>query len=399
MQREIDCVIVFTETDTGKLLCSDIKGGFPMVKKIGSVLAAIALVMSFSLAAFASANVTSIEDGVFVTDISYSSGDKFDVGDKISDIYENFSPGETINIFLDPSKFVGSELDLTPTTGMTARTLKSAGVDYKLSTGDNTQLIASHGFKEKEVNGNKVALIQIELVSNFSDTEAKSFETTLTLYANKVKQQSIKIGGEISSSEVEITNGDDYFYLGDGKVGVAKDNINNMEIDAGNNVSLFAKLIKDRKYYAVAKESATSSDIELINAHPELETVYQLSTKGFLENTEIKIKSTDKFYVYNENGKLLGTTDDRLPLVSKYFLATQEVSFGDGSDVPVDGDDVDVNEPALPDDSVEPQPGDTSGSGTDIPDTGISIAPQIAVVGAVVGLATIGVIVKTSRKK
>lgn len=369
-----------------------------MLKRFSSIALAVALVLAMSVTAFAAGDVTTIESGVFVSSIEYTSGDEYDVGSPISEIYEDFSPGDAINIYLDPSKFSGATVEFTPETGMSAKDLKNAGVDFRVSGGKNSNLIKNVSFKEKTLNDKKVAVIQVQLVDNVVSTEDKEFETTLTIYANKVKQQSIVVAGTIGSGSVEVNSSDSFIYLGGGDVAEATESINSIEVDAGNNVTLTARMHQGKKYYAVAQMNPTSYDMEVMDEYPEIELVYQLDTKGFLESdVSVKIDIDEKLYVYNAEGKYVGTTKDSLPLSGKYYLAKEEIEMSITGD-PDSGDDGDLIEPGLP----EPEPGDTvapGGSGSDIPDTGVGIAPKIATMAVVVGLGTILIVALTSRKK
>lgn len=392
-----------------------------MVKRITSLVMAVALVLTMSLAVFAAPAVTKINDGVFISGIEVvtkkvgeenSDGETVEKdvlayapGSVLTDVYNDYEPGDTINVFLDPAKFEGTDIDFNnPEKGMSVRDLERAGVTLRFTKGKNTNLIEDVALKQFTLNDKPMALIQVKLSDKITSTDSKEFETKITLMVDRRRSQEITVGGTIGSDSVPIYDGDGPVYLGDGTVGEAMDNISSIEIDAGEGVFMKARLIKGRKYYAVASHQPTQADVDVLNSEAALDTVVYLNSGGFLSNnTKVYIDTGNiSYFVYNEAGDYLGKSDDKagLALASKYWMATEEleddvtINIGDGTSA----GDTDVNEPGGGD---TPTPGDGTGSGgtgSGIPDTGIGKGPQIALGATILGLATIGIVVATGKK-
>lgn len=385
-----------------------------IIKRFASLTLALAMVVSLGALAFAAPSVSAVENGVFVTSLSYAD-DTYQPGAVVDYISQDFSPGDTIEIFLDPAKFVGTDLEFTPEHGMSTRDLENAGIQLRTSGGKNSNLIQNVSFNEKTLNEKPVAYIQVKLISNFTETTSRDFETTISLYANKHKAQSITVGGTLSNESYQVDANEDYIFLGDGTVVTATENVPRIEIDTGNQVSIFARLLKDRQYYAVSSLTPSNADAELLGTYEELELVINLSTRGFDPATtpQIKIGSDETLYVYNAEGKYLGTTKDLVDLSEKYYLANEKVDFvssdetSSGSDSQGDGSNAPADEGELPqgDGSGAPQvdtdpPGSVQvgGGDSDIPDTGINTGFKVAIAAGVLAIILIPILIFTSKK-
>lgn len=372
------------------------------MKRFVSLLAAASLVAGTAAMGFAAPKVTTVGEGVFVSSIAYTSGDNYDVGSALGDVYEDFSPGETVNIYLDPTKFTGSELDFTPANGMSTKELANAGVELRVGEGKNSNLIQNVSFKDQGINDKNVAYIQVKLTDNFTSTSSRDFETTIYIYADKKRTQSIKVGGTLSNSSVEVSSSDKYIFLSPGEVLEATDSISEIEVELSNDISIFTKMYKGKQYYASSSIDPSNADIDLMNQHPDIEMVYHLSSAGFeAAASKVKFNISDKLYVYDGAGNYLGTTDsgERLAFADTYYLASKEVSFQANSSSSDGDSSVDEPLPPIDGDSDIDEPSSSGGSDSDIPDTGVKPTVGLAAIAGVLALAVIGGIALTSRKK
>lgn len=76
-------------------------------------------------------------------------------------------------------------------------------------------------------------------------------------------------------------------------------------------------------------ERVSAADTALMAKFPEVAYVYTVHSAG-MENSIINFSKLGRtYFVYNEKGILLGTTDDSLPHAGKYYLTTKEVTLTD----------------------------------------------------------------------
>lgn len=355
-----------------------------MVRKITSLFLATSMVAVMAVISFASGTVSEIKSGVFVDNISHTSGNSFETGKEINQIKDSFSPDETINIFLDPSKFVGEGISFNPKDGMKASDLETAGVKVSLVGGSNANLVKNVTFKEKEIGGVPVALIQVKFASDTS-RNTKDFDTKIVLSANGKEQQELLLSGSVGSRTVTIAGNTDYVFLGNGEIGKASENIDNIEVDAGNDIRLYASMSKDGSYYAVSKEE----NDDFLSKMPADSKAYYLQTEGFTSDTKVEIKSGNTMYVYDSTGKKLGTTGDRLPLMDKYYLSQTDVSIA------ADDDNIGPEKEPQDTNDIEPMPGDDN----PIPNTGIPTKTFLMAAIFLLGVFTLIILAVTGLKK
>lgn len=370
-----------------------------MIKKLSSLVVAVALILSLSVVGYAAPSISSIEEGVFVNSLEYKE-DAYQPGAVVSYVDGDYAPGAKIPIYLNPEKFVGTDLDFTPENGMSIRDLERAGVGIRTSGGKNSNLIKSTSFKEQQLNGKPVAYIEVELIGTYTEVDTREFETVITLLLNKQRTQTVTVGGTIANTSDYIESGDSYVDLSDGSVVEAMDNIQDVEVYTGNNVTLFTRMFKGKQYYAVSNLNPVNADLELMEKYPEIQMTVTLETRGFSgTHPEVKIDLGENFYAYAEDGTYLGRTSERLAFSDKYYLATEkiEIKDSDTSSSTGDGSSSDASAPTTePADDGTP-PGTDSGGNvnvgggdSDIPNTGINTGLKVAVgVGIVSVLALI----------
>jgi|GEM_PF-1226260 len=106
-------------------------------------------------------------------------------------------------------------------------------------------------------------------------------------------------------------------------------------------------VVKGQKYYFNVTSELEKEDEQIIADNPEVDSIYTVYQNN-MANATVQFKNLDReFFVYNEDGKLLGTTkDSKLPLAKKYILTTAKVDFG-GEEEPTE-EAPEVEEPEAP---------------------------------------------------
>ncbi len=104
-------------------------------------------------------------------------------------------------------------------------------------------------------------------------------------------------------------------------------------------------VVKGQKYYFNVDSEISDADSKIIAENPEVDSIYTVYSVN-MANASVQFKNLDReYFVYDAEGKLLGTTkDSKLPLAGKYILTTAKVDFG--------GDEEVVDEPT---ESTEPE--------------------------------------------
>ena len=377
-----------------------------MIKKLSSLVVAVALILSVSVIGYAAPSISSIEEGVFVNSLEYKE-DAYQPGAVVSYVDGDYAPGAKIAIYLNPEKFVGTDLDFTPENGMSIRDLERAGVGIRTSGGKNSNLIKSTSFKEQQLNGKPVAYIEVELIGTYTEVDTREFETVITLLLNKQRTQTVTVGGTLANTSDYIESGDSYVDLSDGSVVEAMDNIQDVEVYTGNNVTLFTRMFKGKQYYAVSNLNPVNTDYDLMEKYPAIQMTVTLETRGFSgTHPEVKIDLGENFYAYAADGTYLGRTSERLAFSDKYYLATEkiEIKEGDTTSSTDDGSSSDTSAPTTePADDGTP-PGTNSGGNvnvgggdSDIPNTGINTGLKVAVGVGIVSVLALIVLLLTRK--
>jgi hypothetical protein len=126
--------------------------------------------------------------------------------------------------------------------------------------------------------------------------------------------------------------------------------VRNVQFQGDEDEHVFATktVVKGQKYYFNVSTDLTSSDEQIIADNPEVDSIYNVYQTN-MANATVQFKNLDReFFVYDADGKLLGTTkDSKLPLASKYILTTAKVDFG-GEEVPVQEPIEEPTEPEAP---------------------------------------------------
>ena len=126
--------------------------------------------------------------------------------------------------------------------------------------------------------------------------------------------------------------------------------VRNVEFQGDEDEIVFATktVVKGQKYYFNVDTDLSDADKDIIENNPEVDSIYTVYQNN-MANATVEFKNLDReFFVYNGEGKLLGTTKDKkLPLASKYILTTAKVDFGGAEEEPTE-EAPEVEEPEAP---------------------------------------------------
>lgn len=107
--------------------------------------------------------------------------------------------------------------------------------------------------------------------------------------------------------------------------------VRNVEFQGDDEETVFATktVVKGQKYYFNVSTDLTDADSKIIADNPEVDSIYTVYQTN-MANATVQFKDLDReFFVYDAEGKLLGTTkDSKLPLAGQYILTTAKVDFG-----------------------------------------------------------------------
>lgn len=223
---------------------------------------------------------------------------------------------------------------------------KKLGVQIRASEGSAAVKSAKVDYKKGLVADEEIAIVVVEFVDPHVSTKGQKFDVKFspTIDRARHRDNEFTFQGELKNYEQSAYEGDEYIYVKDTPVVKAEEYIKNIEVDLGNNVSIFARMFEGKKYYGRAVIDITSDDEALFNKYPDLETVYKLDTVNLNATGDtVKFNLGDNMFAYvqDEDGNLvfLGRTNDRLPYYTKYFLSAKELDIEEVVDTGEPGED------------------------------------------------------------
>lgn len=251
---------------------------------------------------------------------------------------------------------------------------------------------------ELKADSNKVANILVTLKEPFFSTDSLDFDVAIYLLIDGTRQSfETRVTGTLKNSETEVYSSDDYVDLSAGQVAVCEETAKKVEADLGNNVAVFVRMQKGKKYYGISTVGPDASDDGVLSEYPDIENVYTLSTIGLnAPGNNVKFDIGDDLYVYDGDLNYLGKTSDMLPYSTKYYLAGKKLDVVSTDEPDTDEPDDELGEPIEDPDALD---GDTlpyAPSGN--PGTGVTPMLSVAVAVGLVSLAAAGAAL-SGRKK
>ena len=369
------------------------------MKKALAVLLAVVLTVGFSMtAAAATAKITNISSGAMVD----KSGNVFSLED------HEFQPGDQFKIYFDKNSFSISN-DTTDTV-ISKTLLDNAKVSVRIAKTKGSEYIKTVEIKtETDSSKNRIAYISVEMVDTFNSITAKDIDFKIQLYLDKSRKDEVRLMGQMENPVEYVEEGQDYVSLEGGVVLEALAYIPKIEIDLGDGVIIETRLYTNRKYFGSCTVGITEEDEKVIDRYPEIIEIYRLNTINLNGSGNIVTLMTDTtMYVYNKEGKYIGTTDSKLPYSDMYYVAEKKIAMtGSGSTSSSNAHE--EEEEAVAETPVSTPPPANSGSSSsstsnqnnnnnyvnDNPGTGAAGFVSVAVLA---GLAALAVIQVTGKK-
>ena len=215
------------------------------------------------------------------------------------------------------------------------------------------------------------------------------FKVYLAKSGSKITESEISVTGFQENEKIEV-DGDDEVNLSDGQYAKAVAYTKGIKVDTGNGLFVTTNMFEDQKYYAKSEQNEPSNaDEDILAQYPEIESIYTLYSINMKSASNVvTFDIDDKYYVYNQDGKYVGMSTDKLPMADKYYLATKKIDMDSGNvdEAPADTDgdttpvDVDTESPSTGGDDVAVNVNDNPG-------TGANGFVNVAVVAGMVALA------------
>lgn len=313
------------------------------MKKVLSILLAVMLIVGIAPTVFAAA-----PDNDYVLDMAGAYWEKGeDTGDN-----EIRPEGE----YRIPIKILVSG---GTNTNATKKDIKDDKVDVKLVATEGKNVYRDISIQHS--SNNTVSYVRVRMIENFVSTKDQDFNYEVQLRKDKDNHGDAEVvSGTFANASQKVSENDDYVYLGNKPVVEADDYVKSIEVELENGVSIFTKMFEGKKYYGKVTQDVKAEDDEIVSQYPAIDTIYYLSTIGLNSaGNTVKIDVDDKYYVYNANMEYIGTTSEKLPYSTKYYLATEELEIEEEEE---------IEEPTGEDDNND-APSATGGDDVETPNT------------------------------
>lgn len=273
--------------------------------------------------------------------------------------YEATSPALSRNTyFIDNTANNGSKWAFVY-DGYTRQTIKDDKIAVELRVTNGQRVVEEveieylesitdpDGVKWTFTKNEQPAFIRITFEDLFVSTSEVDYKFMVYLTEDKKRQTDTEVTfeGTFANNETTVDEGDVYVYLGD-DVPVVESlaYLKDIDIELDDGITVHTKFFNNKKYYANGEAKVREEDDEILERYPEIDYVYNIDSVGLNNSyTSVSLNIEDTLYVYNSNMEQIGTTADRLPYSTKYYVSSVEL----------DVEDADVEEPA-----AEPDPGD-----------------------------------------
>lgn len=301
------------------------------MKKLMSMLLAVALVCGLSVNAFALKKISDIKPAFDISDyvVHVTSNGKTKVKDPKTLANYDATPGDIVKVYLTPDIFVDSSGatiresadEITKTSN-----LSSGKISVRRTTSKGKDIIKSVSLKNDKKYG---AYIEVKFVDYFVSTEEKDYKLTLylTVKSKKVNSTALDISGTMSNNVIEVDSGDDYVNISEGEVAEAQDYIRSIDVDLGSGVILTTSMSRNGKYYGVVDATPTTADEKIMDLNSSVVEVFNVKTINLKKTGKVVSFDIDYTgYVYDSTGKYLGTTREKVAYSTKYYISDKKVT-------------------------------------------------------------------------
>jgi hypothetical protein len=292
---------------------------------IMAVLCAVLITAGFPVNAKTSARIADVED-TYWSETSLADVAVLSYG-YVADLQDLFvRPGELLQIMLPPEAFVDSEGNVLAGDALSSSQLAEGKVSvrYKATAGAQALAGVTVGY-DAEIGACVLVQFQPELVKTQETTF--EYDIYLTVRGRRRANTTFTIAGKIANPVVYVYGHEEVVNLSGGTVAEATTYIRDIRLDLGNGLSVNNSLYEGSRYYGVAAVEQSADDTPLLPDYPEVELIYTLSTIGLKREDRdiVTFDFTERYYVYNQDGKYIGTTNKLLPYSAKYYLALTQI--------------------------------------------------------------------------
>lgn len=374
------------------------------MKKLVSLALALAMAAGMSISAYAAEKAVGFASGKTLMNGYNYSGDKISSDTaSLGDIYASDEVERDIYLYKD--MFADSSGKALGAAGevLSSSDIRTSKIAVRSSLRGSSKVLKA----TPEINTSK-GKITVQFATEWTSTNAEDFELTiyLTIDGKRYDDQAIILEGTIGNEELSVYGDQDYVDISDGRALYAEETVSKIEIDLGNGVSIFTKLVKGKTYYGTASNDIDSTDETFMNKYSDIVDVYNVKVTGLNASGDIVKLNTDYTgFIYDKDLNYLGKTDEMMPLSTKYYISTKKLDIADDDEPSESEPDESEPDDSEPDESKSDNNGGSGGGsgsgggGNSIgnnPDTGSRSFVGIAVLAAVLSLAA-GVVVL--RKK
>lgn len=238
--------------------------------------------------------------------------------------------GAQVRIYFTPAMFKDAQgkvlSEINPNMKISTAMLRTGKITLRRSSQEGSAVVKNVSI----ANDNGNAYIKVEFVDDFVSIKDQDFAIRLYLYANgrRVQNTRIDVTGTMRNKEETVYSDDDYVDLSTGVVAVPDAYIRSIEADLGNGVIMDARMFKGRKYYGKASTKISEADEVVLTKNYAIDMVYTLSGINLKrDGNVISFDLDDTYYIYDGNGKYLGTSAQKLPWADKYYVASKKFTL------------------------------------------------------------------------
>ncbi|WRS26255.1 hypothetical protein U6B65_07790 [Oscillospiraceae bacterium MB08-C2-2] len=230
-------------------------------------------------------------------------------------------PGDRIQISLLPEMFVDSRG--LPLKALTLAQLKAGRIEPRIILLQGQNRLKSSGLARGPEG---VPCIELAFADPLLSVSAEPFSVTVQLQIAGEAQAAAQLNltGEIANPQVEITESNTLVDLSSGLVGIASQDVRDIEIQLGEGISLLTDLREGQQVYAIARPQELAP--ELLERYPSLEGAYSVDTINLEQVNALLFTLPQRFYVYSRAGSYCGTTDNPVALEGFYYLSSTRLN-------------------------------------------------------------------------
>lgn len=207
--------------------------------------------------------------------------------------------------------------------------VKKLGVQVRATEGGS---VIDRDVSIKYDSGTGAAYVEFKFVDEFVSTKDQDFNGRmyLTYDKSRIDNTEVEISGTFGNDVEHVDEYDDYVYVGDTPVVEADAYIRSIQVDLGQNVSIWTRMFEGKKYYGAVSQEVKAEDEAVLAKYPDIDTVYYLKTINLNATGDTVAFDMDTnmyVYVQDADGNLvfLGRSADKLPYYTKYFLSAKEL--------------------------------------------------------------------------